>query len=100
MPYLTGLISMPLKEMGILSCAILGFRNLGDVENNDERHKLKSALRYVGKNGCKWDSNPCLHQPDTYSGIEVAAILKHKTALTTQALQLYADSSMLTYYEC
>jgi len=27
------------------------------------RHKLKSALGYVSKNGCKWGSNPCPHQP-------------------------------------
>jgi len=28
------------------------------------RHKLKSALEYVSKNGCEWDSNPCPHQPE------------------------------------
>jgi len=45
-----------------------------------ERHKLKSASRYVSKNGCEWDSNPYPHQPETYSVIEVAAILKRRTA--------------------
>jgi len=35
------------------------------------------------KNGCEWYSNPCPHQPQTYPGIEVAAILKRKTAVAT-----------------
>jgi len=39
-----------------------------------KRHKLKSALGYVSKNGCELDSNSCPHHPETYSGIEVAAI--------------------------
>jgi len=43
------------------------------------------------------DSNPCPHQPETYSGMEVAAILKRRTALTTQPLQLCVDSGMLIY---
>jgi len=43
------------------------------------RHKLKPALGYVSKNGCERDSNPCPHQPETYSGIKVAAILKRRT---------------------
>jgi len=58
------------------------------------RHKLKSVSRYVSKNGCEWNSNPCPHQPESYSGIEVAAILKRRTALTTQPLQLCVDSGM------
>jgi len=59
------------------------------------RHKLKSASGYVSKNGCEWDSNP--YQPETYSGIEATAILKHRTALFTQPLQLGVDSGTLTY---
>jgi len=43
---------------------------LNGRKQKTERHKLKSA----SGNGCKWDSNPCLHQPETYSGIEVTAI--------------------------
>jgi len=30
-----------------------------------ERHKLKSILGYVSKNGYEWDSNPCRNQPVT-----------------------------------
>jgi len=52
-------------------------------------HKLKSASGYVCKNGCEWDSNPCPHQPETYSGIEVAAILKRRTALTTREPSIF-----------
>jgi len=53
-------------------------------QQKTERHKLKSASGYVSKNGCEWDShsNPCPHQTETYSGIEVAAILKRRTAAT------------------
>jgi len=40
------------------------------------------------------NGNPCPHQPETYSDIEVAAILKRRTALTTQPSQLYVDSGM------
>jgi len=42
----------------------------------DGSHKLKSASRYISKNGCEWDSNSCPHQPEINSGIEIAAILK------------------------
>jgi len=45
-----------------------------------ECHKLKSALGYVSKNDCEQDSNLCPHQPETYSAIEVKAILKRMTA--------------------
>jgi len=45
--------------------------------------KLKTACYkaffssgHVSKNSCKWNANPCLHQPEMYSGIEFAAILK------------------------
>jgi len=35
------------------------------VHMKTERHKLISAQ--VSKNGCDWDSNPCLRQSETYS---------------------------------
>jgi len=37
--------------------------------------------RDLVKNGCKWDLNTCLHQPETYPGIKVVAILKPSTAI-------------------
>jgi len=37
------------------------------------------------------------HQPETYSGIEVVAILKRRAALTSQTSQLCVDSGTLTY---
>jgi len=65
-----------------------------------ERHKLKLASGYdVSKNGCEWNSNPCPHQPETYSGIEVAVIVKCRKALNTQPPQLCVDSGTLTLFE-
>jgi len=58
---------------------------------------LISASGYISKNDCKWNSNPCLHQPETYSSNEVMAILKRRTTLTTRPSQLCVDSSILTY---
>jgi len=73
-------------------------KQIVDVKNrtrkqNTECQKLKSASGYVSKIGCEWDSNPCLHQPETYSGVEVAAILKRRMDLNTQPLQLCVDSA-------
>jgi len=50
-----------------------------------ERHNLKPTLRYVSKNACEWNSNPCPHQPGTYRGIKVAAILERRKALEQQS---------------
>jgi len=40
-----------------------------------------------------WDSNPCPHQPVTYTGIEVAAILKRRTALD------YSNTAALCWFK-
>jgi len=47
------------------------------------------------KNGCK---NTCPHLPaETYSSIEIGAILERRKALITQPPQLCVDSSTLAY---
>jgi len=43
------------------------------------------------------ETNLCLHQPETYSGIEVAVNLKRWTALTFSPSQFCVYSGTLTY---
>jgi len=47
--------------------------------------KSCTSLGVCQQNGCEWDSNPCPRQPETNSGIEVAAILQCKMALDNSA---------------
>jgi len=56
----------------------------------NRHYKLKSTSGYVRKNGCeRLNSNPCPHQPETYSGIEIAAILKRRTAHSATAARCW-----------
>jgi len=57
------------------------------------RHKLKSASEYVSKKGCP-------HLPKTYSGIEVAAILKrrHRRRRGGEARRAFAPNAILATF--
>jgi len=56
----------------------------------------KNLLKYIFFHQFDY-YEPMPAPPETYSGIEVAAILKRRTALITQPLQLCVDSGTLTY---
>jgi len=52
--------------------------------------RFKQRSPYVGKNGYVWESNPCLHQPETYAGSRCAAMhFKYNKTLFLFAVLYY-----------
>jgi len=62
--------------------------NLRIWKEKTESHTLLSARDVSAKDGCEWDSNPCPHQPQTYSGSRPRQSL-HAERLDRSAIAVY-----------